>query len=296
MTRCTMRPMLSACRRWRRTCPLLVSGRNSGSPGRMPAWRTQRLMARNAQWAGTRRYEHTLDRAGRRLAAQQNDLCVPWCNGKPAASAAGLHPIERGGFGAAQGGAVQDREQRAIAQAGWSGLQRRKDFAQESACKGLGLPRGARMHAPDASQGQGQIGMGPIEGQASHLVRKGDGGQADIDGGQRGVVTCALGQVGGNPDRLGRQASAALDAAPPVEGAPLRGVGPSRVVGPRLAHVVAQEAQDVGRQSVGAYQVRQDQFRNIHSLYGLSYRKTSSKQGKSSWRWIRSDKWSYPMQ
>lgn len=83
-------------------------------------------------------------------------------------------------------------------------------------------------------------------------MRKGDGRQADIDGGQRGVVACALGQVGRNMNRLGRQASAALDAAPPVECAPLGGVGPSRAVGTRLAHVVAQEAQDVGRQSVAA--------------------------------------------
>lgn len=141
---------------------------NLSAPGEWPQQRFAWLNAGMAypaldgaqgERAGPRRNEHALNCAGRRLAAQQNDLCMRWCYGKPAASAANLHPIERGGFRAAQGGAVQDREQRGIAQAGWRGWQRRKDVAQERRAKGLGLPRGARMHAPDASQGQDQIGV-----------------------------------------------------------------------------------------------------------------------------------------
>jgi len=124
------------------------------------------------QWAGIGRYEHALNRAGRRLGAQQEDFHMPWCYDKPTASAAGLHPIERRGFGAAQGGAVQNREQRAIAQAGWRGWQRRKNFAQERRAKGLGLPCGAPMHASDAGETRPRSGCDRSKGRPDTLCAK----------------------------------------------------------------------------------------------------------------------------
>jgi hypothetical protein len=113
-------------------------------------------------------------------------------------------------------------------------------------------------------------------------MRKDDGGKADVERSQRCLGARTLGQVGGHGDGRRRQALAVMGDAPPVEGVPLAGIGSSRAASARFPRVVAQGAQHIGRQSVGAHQVRQESFRLKYNLYTEYGRKTSPKSSAKS--------------
>jgi hypothetical protein len=183
-------------------------------------------------------------------------LSACWSYHKPAAAAAGLYPVERRGFGASQGAGVEDRQQGAIAQSGWRRIQSSSTCRITFPVRGSACRSGRTCSRRMPASTRAKSGCALSNGKPAALC-EGDGGEADIDCGQRCLGARSLGQVGCDTDRLSRQALAALGGAPPVEDAPLAGVGPLRALSSRLARVVAQCAHDVGREGRGACQARQ---------------------------------------